>query len=207
MSYVEFQKNYRSLMEYHKAALEATRDLWRLVMRETVPVRGAQRRLQRIQGGRVVRAGAARLLPALTRWALLYAPPCTSAGIDVQDVCAHRRHGGRRQPDVPPRAGQARTHGRVQRMCFAVKRHAGPAAGAVLAMACWHTHALPPAPRLGCRYPRNAKLLRSYGRFLENVKNDPWTAAKYYAEAEKQARAREGSDFLVTPLECTTQPR
>ena len=36
------------------------------------------------------------------------------------------------------------------------------------------------------RYPKNAKLLRSYGRFLENVKNDPWTAAKYYAEAEKQ---------------------
>jgi hypothetical protein len=24
------------------------------------------------------------------------------------------------------------------------------------------------------------KLLRSYGRFLEEVKNDPWTAAKYY---------------------------
>jgi hypothetical protein len=38
------------------------------------------------------------------------------------------------------------------------------------------------------RYPRNAKLLRSYGRFLENVRNDPWAAAKYYAEAEKQAR-------------------
>ena len=38
------------------------------------------------------------------------------------------------------------------------------------------------------RYPRNAKLLRSYGRFLENVRNDPWTAAKYYAEAEKQVR-------------------
>lgn len=36
------------------------------------------------------------------------------------------------------------------------------------------------------RYPRNAKLLRSYGRFLENVRNDPWTASKYYAEAEKQ---------------------
>jgi len=36
------------------------------------------------------------------------------------------------------------------------------------------------------RYPRNAKLLRSYGKFLENVKQDPWTASKYYAEAEKQ---------------------
>lgn len=41
VSYVEFQKNYRSLLEYHKAALEATRDFWRLVMRETVPVRRA----------------------------------------------------------------------------------------------------------------------------------------------------------------------
>jgi Tfp pilus assembly protein PilF len=38
------------------------------------------------------------------------------------------------------------------------------------------------------RYPRNAKLLRSYGRFLENVRNDPWGASKYYAEAEKQVR-------------------
>jgi hypothetical protein len=36
------------------------------------------------------------------------------------------------------------------------------------------------------RYPKSAKLLRSYGRFLENVKNDPWGAAKYYSEAEKQ---------------------
>ena len=43
------------------------------------------------------------------------------------------------------------------------------------------------------RYPRNAKLLRSYGCFLENVKNDPWGAAKYYAEAEKQARAGGGA--------------
>lgn len=31
------------------------------------------------------------------------------------------------------------------------------------------------------RYPSSVKLLRSYGRFLEEVKNDPWTAAKYYA--------------------------
>lgn len=29
------------------------------------------------------------------------------------------------------------------------------------------------------------KLLRSYGRFLEDVRNDPWTAARYYAEADK----------------------
>jgi hypothetical protein len=38
VSYVEFQKNYRSLLEYHKAALEATRDFWRLIMRDAVPV-------------------------------------------------------------------------------------------------------------------------------------------------------------------------
>jgi tRNA U34 5-carboxymethylaminomethyl modifying enzyme MnmG/GidA len=29
------------------------------------------------------------------------------------------------------------------------------------------------------RYPRSAKLLRSYAAFLEQVKNDPWAAAKY----------------------------
>ena len=40
VSYVEFQKNYKSLLEYHKAALEVTRDFWRIVMRDTVPVRG-----------------------------------------------------------------------------------------------------------------------------------------------------------------------
>lgn len=35
------------------------------------------------------------------------------------------------------------------------------------------------------RYPNNGKLLKIYGRFLEYVRNDPWTAAKYYAEASK----------------------
>ena len=30
------------------------------------------------------------------------------------------------------------------------------------------------------RYPTNVKLLRSYGRFLEGVVNDPWRAAKYF---------------------------
>lgn len=30
------------------------------------------------------------------------------------------------------------------------------------------------------RYPTNAKLMRTYARFLENVVNDPWKAAKYY---------------------------
>lgn len=35
------------------------------------------------------------------------------------------------------------------------------------------------------RYPGNAKLVKSYARFLEHVVNDPWKAAKFYAEADK----------------------
>lgn len=49
------------------------------------------------------------------------------------------------------------------------------------------------------RYPKNAKLLKSYGKFLENVKNDPWGAAKYYAEAEKQVGRAPGAGGLATP--------
>jgi hypothetical protein len=30
------------------------------------------------------------------------------------------------------------------------------------------------------RYPTNVKVLRAYARFLEDVKNDPWNAARYY---------------------------
>lgn len=30
------------------------------------------------------------------------------------------------------------------------------------------------------RYPKSVKLLRSYGNFLETVKNDPWMAQRYY---------------------------
>lgn len=36
------------------------------------------------------------------------------------------------------------------------------------------------------RYPNNGRLLKVYGRFLEYVRNDPWTASKFYAEAVKQ---------------------
>ena len=35
------------------------------------------------------------------------------------------------------------------------------------------------------RYSSSAKILRMYASFLEEVKGDPWTAAQYYAEAEK----------------------
>lgn len=31
------------------------------------------------------------------------------------------------------------------------------------------------------RYPTSPKVLRAYARFLEDVKNDPWSAVKYYA--------------------------
>ncbi|WIA34672.1 hypothetical protein OEZ86_012986 [Tetradesmus obliquus] len=36
------------------------------------------------------------------------------------------------------------------------------------------------------RYPGNGKVLKVYGRFLEFVRNEPGTAAKYYEEALKQ---------------------
>lgn len=36
------------------------------------------------------------------------------------------------------------------------------------------------------RYPKAVKLLRSYALFLETVKSDSFTAAKYNAEADKQ---------------------
>jgi len=35
------------------------------------------------------------------------------------------------------------------------------------------------------RYPSNGRLLKIYGRFVEFVKNDPWSANKYYQEALK----------------------
>jgi PAS domain-containing protein len=35
------------------------------------------------------------------------------------------------------------------------------------------------------RYPSNGKVLKVYGRFLEFVRNEPGTAAKYYSEALK----------------------
>jgi hypothetical protein len=34
-------------------------------------------------------------------------------------------------------------------------------------------------------YPKNGKLLKVYGRYLEYVRNDPWTAGKFYGEALK----------------------
>ncbi|CAG9461054.1 unnamed protein product [Pedinophyceae sp. YPF-701] len=49
------------------------------------------------------------------------------------------------------------------------------------------------------RYPRNVKLLRAYGKFLDDLKNDPWKAARYYGEADKiedmQAEAQRDAIF------------
>ncbi|CAG9466689.1 unnamed protein product [Pedinophyceae sp. YPF-701] len=49
------------------------------------------------------------------------------------------------------------------------------------------------------RYPKNVKLLRSYGKFCEDLKNDPWRAARYYGEADKiediQAEAQRDAVF------------
>jgi len=49
------------------------------------------------------------------------------------------------------------------------------------------------------RYPKSVKLMRSYGRFLEEVKNDPWTGSKYLTEADRiedaQAEAHRESMF------------
>ena len=48
------------------------------------------------------------------------------------------------------------------------------------------------------RYPKSSKLLRSYGRFLEEVRNDPWRAQRYFNEADKideEANDDVNSDF------------
>lgn len=35
------------------------------------------------------------------------------------------------------------------------------------------------------RYPHSAKLVRGYARFMEHVRNDPWRATRFYAQADK----------------------
>lgn len=42
-------------------------------------------------------------------------------------------------------------------------------------------------PLLLCllRYPNSAPVFRGYARFLEHIKSDPWTAAKYSAAADE----------------------
>lgn len=63
-----------------------------------------------------------------------------------------------------------------------------------------------PSSRVLERYPKNGRLLKVYGRFLENVRHDPWTASKFYMEAQKNgtteslvnlARGQSGEDVLA----------
>ncbi|KXZ45668.1 hypothetical protein GPECTOR_52g66 [Gonium pectorale] len=41
-------------------------------------------------------------------------------------------------------------------------------------------------------YGNSAKLVRLYGKFLLNIKNDPWGAAEYFTEADRLEEATEG---------------
>lgn len=53
------------------------------------------------------------------------------------------------------------------------------------------------------RYPRSVKILRAYGSFLEEVRDDPWGAKKHYDEAQKldeasaEAAEEEGAEGRV----------
>ena len=51
------------------------------------------------------------------------------------------------------------------------------------------------------RYPKSSKLLRAYGKFLADMKNDPTTAQKYYTEAEKleEATTIQAKDNVMMP--------
>ncbi len=54
--------------------------------------------------------------------------------------------------------------------------------------------ALPAVPRVLERYPANGKLLRCYGKFLEDVRDDPVAAARAYTEAARNG----GGDVLLS---------
>lgn len=51
------------------------------------------------------------------------------------------------------------------------------------------------------RYPSNGKLLKIYGRFLEFVRNDPWSASKFYNEAMKLGT----TESLLTLAGCSAE--
>lgn len=48
VSYVEFQHNFRMLLVYHKAALTATRDVWRLLLKEDISLQLLLRSFRKI---------------------------------------------------------------------------------------------------------------------------------------------------------------
>jgi hypothetical protein len=47
------------------------------------------------------------------------------------------------------------------------------------------------------RYPRNAKMLKAYARFLEDVQHDPWRANRYYVEADKHGSSDTSSNLAM----------
>ncbi|KXZ48338.1 hypothetical protein GPECTOR_28g744 [Gonium pectorale] len=108
VSYVEFQRNWRLIQSYHKAALAAMREFWRLLLRDAVNLNSL-----------------------------------TSAFRKIEQM--------------------ERLADRTYKVALE-------------------------------RYPKAVRLLRSYANFLETVKNDPWTAAQFYSEAEKQEEALENAE-------------
>ncbi|PNH07141.1 Tiny macrocysts protein B, partial [Tetrabaena socialis] len=108
VSYVEFQRNYKLIQSYHKAALVAMREFWQLLLHDAVNLNSL-----------------------------------TSAFRKIEQM----EHLADRTYKV------------------------------VLE-----------------RYPKAVKLLRSYANFLETVKNDPWTAAQFNSEADKQEEALENAE-------------
>lgn len=79
MSYVEFQKNYRALLVYHKAALVSSRDFWRLLMSEKVNLVGGRRR------HRLARLGSCIWCPALHP----HQPACSTHQQSLSLICNH----------------------------------------------------------------------------------------------------------------------
>ncbi|GLI68263.1 hypothetical protein VaNZ11_012618, partial [Volvox africanus] len=108
VSYVEFQRNYRLIQSYHKAALLAMREFWRLLLYDAVNMNSLTSAFRKI---------------------------------DQMERLADKTY----------------------KMVLE-------------------------------RYPKAVKLLRSYALFLETVKNDPWTAAQFYTEAEKLEEALENAE-------------
>eukprot|EP00198_Chlamydomonas_reinhardtii_P011170 XP_001700507.1 predicted protein [Chlamydomonas reinhardtii] len=108
VSYVEFQRNWRMIQSYHKAALMAMREFWRLLLNDAVNLNSLTSAFRKIEKMESLADKTYKLVLE--------------------------------------------------------------------------------------RYPKAVKLLRSYANFLEMVKNDPWTAAQYNAEADKQEEALENAE-------------
>eukprot|EP00775_Hariotina_reticulata_P003511 gene3511-3781_t len=99
IGYVEFQRAYRACVKAHRLALQAQRQFWHSMLRDTVAYKDLH------------------------------------SSLELMDTCA--------------------------------------------------TKAAAMYKKVMEKYPANGRLLKVYGRFLEFVKNDPWGASKFYAEATK----------------------